>query len=107
MRAPMSAVVASEFRMIPGAESHEINRAGVVRRRADPARSNGARNQFRKGYKSQAQELVRLTQDGKHILTTTRRVLVQRAFGSSWAAGPRGETNGQSKLTAADVLEMR
>jgi len=36
-----------------------------------------------------------------------RRILVQRAFGSSWPAGNRGETNGQSKLTEADVIEIR
>ena len=40
----------TEFRQIPGAESHEVNRLGAVRRRVDPARCNGARNQFRPGY---------------------------------------------------------
>lgn len=105
----MSAVVASEFMPIPGAESHEINRAGIVRRRANPARSNGGRNQFRKGYRSKAKQdgLVLLTQNGKRLLCTTRRVLVQRAFGSSWPAGNRGETNGHSKLTERDVIEIR
>jgi len=50
---------------------------------------------------------VRLAQDGKHILTTTRRVLVQRTFGSSWPAGNRGETNGHCKLSEAAVVEIR
>ena len=103
----MSAASTAEFRPIPGFPSHAVSREGVVMRITEPSPSNGGSlNQFREGYTSRSPEVVRLTQDGKSF-ATTRRVLVQRAFGSSWPAGNRGETNGHRKLMEGDVLEMR
>ena len=97
-----------EFRRIPGFESHAVNRSGIVIRVADADSKHScySKGYTLRGHRNHGVEFVSLTQNGRS-LRTSRRVLVQRAFGSSWAAGTQGEKNGQHKLTEAEVIEIR